>query len=163
MTRPKNAAPVSALPTPLRAWLRKWHRRRAVHGRCFAASFEGLKLFQELRPVVGVTAYQPSRDIGDFQGAVHCWLVTPEGGVLDPTRHQYMRFASGLDYWPFLAQPSSPDDLEANRLRLLQHLGIGYPPDPWTDPDGVRTWLTRAVGWTRPIPVPPVQAQEHAA
>lgn len=146
---------MSTLPTAMRAWLRKWRRRNAVAGRCFEASQEGIALFPQLRPVVGATAASPSRDITDFQGVVHCWLMTPENTVVDPTAHQYRLGFDGLEHWPFLTQPASVEKLFANKLWLLMYLELGHPPDPRRRPDDVRHWLNNAVGWPIPGATPP--------
>ena len=152
---PAKPADLSTLPVAMRAWLRKWRRRKTVAGRCFEASLEGMTLFPQLRPVVGATAASPSRAITDFQGVVHCWLMTPKNTVVDPTAHQYRMGETGLEHWPFLVQPVSVEKLFSNKLWILMYLELGYPPDPRQNADGVRTWLHNAVGWPIPETAPP--------
>lgn len=124
----------------LRAWLRRWRYRRYVMGRCFEASREGVALFPELRPIIGATARKPSARVTDFLGGLHCWLVQPDGTIVDATAHQYGPPAEGLQYWPFLEQPADP--LEALPRRYYCD---GYLP---AHPNIVAAWLLRECGWS---------------
>ena len=86
----------------LKAWLRKWRRRKYVHGRCAEACTEGVHLFS-LRPVAGIVADKPGASIADVR-STHWWLVDAGGAILDPTVHQFP--AIELVYIPFLQQPA---------------------------------------------------------
>lgn len=87
----------------VRAWLDTWRSRREVDGRCVTASFEGRRRFPALRLAYGCAFSAPLPEFlidlarGEETGAmmrglhacVHFWLVEPEGGIVDPTLHQF--------------------------------------------------------------------------
>lgn len=113
MPEPRPSRP-GQIPAEVRKWLTKWRGRKHVHGRCFEACAEGVKLFPALYAVVGATSRRPSASAADFVGAVHCWLVTEDGVVVDPTAHQYDVPKGELEYWPYRMQPSNPADPHLN-------------------------------------------------
>jgi hypothetical protein len=151
----------SVIPQEVRRWLTKWRARRHVAGRCFEASKEGIKLFPTLRAVVGATARRPSAGPADFVGAVHCWLVTPEGVIVDPTAHQYQVPRGELDYWPFRDQSADPWDPLTNKTPYL-------PGRRSCGPGAREAWLVELEEWIRKFTFwpsneqPSLHAQEAA-
>lgn len=130
------------LPKEIRKWLTKWRGRKRIRGRCFEASAEGLRLFPALYAVIGATSRRPSAGPADFIGAVHCWLVTEDGVVVDPTAHQYNVPRGELDYWPYRVQPADPTNSAANTT--------AWPPVQQGWGAAAReTWLSALEQWCR--------------
>lgn len=142
-------------PLTLAAWLARWRRRR-VSGRCFEATREGLQLFPAMSFRVGCVAIARTdapTTILDFRGLVHCWMVSPDGTVVDPTAHQYgagLR-AKDLEYWPFRRQIQDIAAIARFAPEVLRQHGLEYPPRDFASPEKdaavLAPWMTLATGW----------------